>query len=204
MIEAHRRGEQDIVDQIVTILISYSKTALYKYTAVLKPYGYKYKELLSIWRHYVVEFIEEIEFPVDNIFSYFLGYINHRLYRIIDHEGRYKRNTNAYSDSYDECVLGYDHYVKKSEYIASDECITQWYSGNEILEGYIRNKESKILTNHEKEIIDLKLEGNSFGEISDWIGLSYRQVRQIYLNGIEKLKQFLLYHSKTLQNLNIF
>ena len=25
-----------------------------------------------------------------------------------------------------------------------------------------------------------------------------------YLNGIEKLKQFLLYHSKTLQNLNIF
>jgi DNA-directed RNA polymerase specialized sigma24 family protein len=204
LIQAFRRGERGVISEIANILNNYSKTVMHTYAAVLKPYGYQFKEIESLWYHYVIEFCDEVEFPVSNVFSYFVGYLKHRLYKIVQNEAEKERTIAHGVESFDSTYDAEWDTVRKLSYIACEENIARWYSGKEILDEYIRNNDSNLLSKHEKDVIDMRLEGSSYTEISSLMGLSYKQVIHIYKKGIEKLRSYLLIAPKTLQNATIF
>ena len=205
LIDARRRGEDDVLDRVADILIMKSKTVIYKYAAVLKPYGYHYKNLYSLWRHYVAEFLDEVEFPIDDIFSYFNGYVSHRFYRIVELEGRNKRVSNCYAESLEEVIYDFgSSCVRLGDCLPSDENIQTWCSATELIDRYIKDLDSDFLSSNEKEILDQKLEGSTFKEISESYGLSYKQVVYIYNKGIEKLRSLVNIFPKSLQNSTIF
>lgn len=206
LIEAYRIYKSEkLIDEARSILINHSKTTLYKYLAVLGPYGYTYESLLGIWKHYVVNFLNEVEFPVDNLLCYFKGFISHLFYRIIETEGRNRRESNYSTESIDQPIeIEQSKTFKLDQVIPSDENIPRWFSMQELLEDYIFDTDSDILDASEKTLISLKMDGNSFIEISKETGFSYKQIVYIYNRAITKLKTVLMGTPKTLQNSIIF
>lgn len=196
-------GSNELIREARDLLFYVSKPTLYKYAGILAPYGYKYGNLLNVRNHYVVKFLNEVEFPVDNIIWYFVGFINHQLYRIINQESANKRLANYSTLSFEQCLEGEDNYSLYDK-VQSGENIQQWYSGQDILNNFIKNDENHLLSAPEKEIMDLKIEGNTFCEISEEIGISYKQVVYIYKKAVKKLKQLMIPAENKLQNSLIF
>ena len=181
------------------LLKKYSKAAVYRYLAVLGPFGYNYRSLMDIWDHYVFEFVNDIEFPCD-VIRYFVGYLKHRFYRILEKENRIKRESNQFCESLETLLETQNKIYRYYECLDSHENIPQWYNGKEILDKFVRNKDNDYLTKNEKKIVNLKCEGNTFFEISDRYGITYRQVVHIYNKAIEKIKNVILRPLNLLQN----
>ena len=206
LIYAYRRtNSDDLINEARTILIKHSKNSIYRYLAVLGPYGYTYETLFGIWKHYVVHFLNEIEFPIENIISYFKGFISHLFYRIIETEGRSRRESNYSTESIDSMIeLEDNRQVRLDQIIPSNEDIPKRFSVQEIIEDYINNDENKVLDVSEKILLNLKIDGESFIDMSRETGFSYKQVVYLYNRALQKLKAVLIGIPKTLQNSIIF
>lgn len=203
-INAYRRGNKEVLQKIREFLADCSKKALYKYLAVLKPYGYSYQDIIILWNHYVAEFTLDAELPAENLFSYFNGFLSHRLYKIVESESKYKRLSNFNTDSHEDYAYHENVASRKPCSYVSDEDIPARYSGEEIINTFIRSSTSNLLSNYEKEVIDLKLVGHTYSEISELMGLSYKQTTYVYNKGMDKLKTFVLFGSNSPQNSTIF
>ena len=94
--------------------------------------------------------------------------------------------------------------VRLDQIIPSNEDIPQWFSVQEIIEDYINNDENKVLDVSEKILLNLKIDGESFIDMSRETGFSYKQVVYLYNRALQKLKAVLIGIPKTLQNSIIF
>lgn len=204
IIEEYRRThDTSLAIEVRDLLKPYSKTAIYKYLAVLGPFGYNYKSLLDIWYHYVFEFMNDIEFPCD-IIRYFVGYLKHRFYRILEKETRRKRESNQHCESLETILELQNQTYRYFDTLDSKENIPDRYNGQEIYDKFIDNENSDYLSIKEKKIVNLKCEGNTFYEISNLFGITYRQVVHIYNKAIDKMREIMFGFPNSLQNSSIF
>lgn len=200
-VDAIRRGDDDIdLTLIKELLFRTSKPVIYTYLGVLRSYGYTYDSIVNLWTHYFINFLYEVEFPIENVTAYYLSYIKHSFNKVINRESTEKRGTNFNPESMDSDIDNVDGPLRKMDRIISQEDIPQWYSGSEIITEYIRNTANQYLSDSEKEIVDQKIYGNSFSEISCNLGISYKQVHYMYESAIKKLRILLTGVQKSLQN----
>lgn len=187
LIEAHRREERQAYEEILFTLKKYSKNSIYRYHAVLKPFGYELTDLRLMYDNYLLEFLQDIEFPISNIVTYFIGYISHKFYKIIERENVGKRRANNSYNSINAHYILNEVAESYIDTIQSEENISEWFNLDEVIKTYLSDESNSILNREEKDVLIGKLEGKSINEISEEWQIPYKVIYNYFTQAKNKL-----------------
>lgn len=190
-LDAIRRKDKDAFEFLLEHLKKKTKSIVYKYYAILKPYGVSIDNLYEHHMYFTMEFLSNFENTVENFIAYYKGYLKHKFYALLEKETTEKNKLNAYADSFEREIRSDNSGSTLYDVVSCNESITQWYNGKEILDRYIYNNKDKTLSFVEKKIIHQRLIGNSFKEIAEENNISYKVCITIYQKAIDTLKNIL-------------
>lgn len=186
-LNAIRRNDKEAYKTLEEHLISKTKIIVYKYYSILKNLGVSLEQVYEKQKYFIFEFLMNFEYISDNFIAYFKGYLNNRFFSYLEEETTEKKKMNYYADSLDRTIFN-DSTTTLQDTMSSNEDITSWYNGKEILDKYIYDNNNNLLSYMEKKVIHLRIAGFSFKEIAESNNISYKICLTFYQNGIDKMK----------------
>lgn len=189
LIEALRMKDEDVFEVILKMLKKYSICLIYKYFSCLKTYGYTYDYIINYRLEFSYDYVTKFEYPVENFFPYYQGYLKHRFAGILTSYSRSKRDSSGNLSIDEERDNTFGATYNLYDVLACEENIVRWYNKEELVKQCIYSQTSDVINYAEKLVLRHRIEGLTFMEIKQAIGLSYKEVVAIYQTAIKKLKK---------------